>query len=198
MIAELSERVRESLPGNIDKKLAAALAEVRRLNERCAAIKSELARKTDLSYFEAKTKSASAAYAKSSEPEDLERLVLAKMIHEKAQERLAGLSRAYHYGDAVRQQFQSENPAWKQKVLAVLQLKLEKAKAELETVTASEAERLIGYETEEIENSPPVRRVANAIRRLEFQLKTNDEILWSNFVSGVDDDADSGMKFPMA
>ena len=188
MVAELTKTVREKLPNNIDKRLAAALAEVDRLNGRYAAIKSELARKTDLSYFEAKTKSASAAYVKSSAPEDLERLVLAEMIGEKAQERLAGLSRAYHYGDAAKQQFQSENPAWKQKLLAVYQLKLEKAKAELATVTAAERERLPDYELAEIEHSPPIRRITSAIRRLEFQLKTNDEILWSNFVSGIDDE----------
>jgi hypothetical protein len=187
MIATL-EKVRRALPNNIDAKLSKALAEARTLRERYNAIKSQLARKTDLSYFEAKTKSASAAYVKSSAPEDLERLVLAEMISAKAQERLAGLARAFHYGDAVRQQFQAENPSWKQKLLAVYQLKLEKAKAELETITAAETERLIGYETGEIENSPPVRRGAASVRRLEHALKLNDEITWSNFVFGIDAD----------
>jgi len=69
---------------------------------------------------------------------------------------------------------------------------LEKAKAELATVTEAERERLPGYEPTEIEHSPPIRRVTSAIRRLEFQLTANEEILWSNFVSGIDDEEDKG------
>ena len=72
--------------------------------------------------------------------------------------------------------------------LAVSELKLEKAKAGLEKITEAERQRLPGYDADEVEHSPSVRRAANAIRRLQFQLTVNDEILWSNFVSGIDDD----------
>ena len=117
----------------------------------------------------------------------MEQLVLAELVGEGAEEKIQGLARALNYGDALRQQFQAEHPDWKQKLLAVYELKLAKAKAELEKITENERDRLgDGFDDEEIASSPPCRRAANAIRRLQFQLTVNDEVAWSNFLTGID------------
>jgi hypothetical protein len=57
----------------------------------------------------------------------------------------------------------------------------------LKRSTENERDRLgDGFDDEEIASSPPCGRAANTIRRLQFQLTVNDEVAWSNFLTGID------------
>lgn len=190
MIATLPEKLRQVLPANIDKKLADAIAEVARLEQRWLAIKAEQARRCDWSSFESRAKAASSEYAKQPTPENLENVIFAEFVLDQAQSRLAHLRRAFAYGDGVAHQFVSENPDWRTKLSNACELRLQKAKARFETISAQEAQRLgAGYSEDEITNSPVVRRAASAVRRCEFRLKkvATDplEIAWSQNAGAV-------------
>ena len=190
MIAMLSKKLRQTLPANIDKKLADAIGEVARLQQRWLAIKAELARRCDWSSFESRAKAANSEYAKQPTPENLEKLIFAEFLLEQAQSRLAHLRRAFAYGDAVQHQFAAEFSDWRTKLSTACALRLQKAKANLENVTATEHKRLGDeYDTEEVQSSPVVKRAARAVQQCEFRLKKiatdSSEIAWSQNAGAV-------------
>jgi hypothetical protein len=190
MIATLKKTRGILMHHNIDKKLADALAEVRRLNLRYAAINNDLAKRVDLTYFDKRVTFASAEYARSQSPEDLERLVLAEMVLEPAQERIAGLRRAFAYGNAVFQQFANEFSTWRAVLATACELKLQSARAELERVTAAERERLGDeFDDEELADSPVVKRADSAVRQWHSRLAgIANAPDWSSAVRAVLDD----------
>lgn len=190
----IATTLKNVLPGNIDKKLADALSEIKRLNQRYCQIHGELAARCDWSGFDAKTKAASAEYERTHSPDDLERLVLAELVLGRVQEKLVPLHRAYAYNNGTAAAFAAEFADWRQKLFATCALKLEKAKAELAAITAAERERLSSedFSEEELATSPVIKRAANVVRHLEYRLKAIQtdppEIGWKQNVDDVLDD----------
>ena len=173
MIATLSKKVREALPGNLDKKLADALAEVARLNQEFTAIHADLSKRMRWDSFAAKQKQAAAKYAAEPTPENLEDLVLREIILEAVQTRLAGSYRAFNYDHASEKEFCRRFSTWREVLAKPVALRLVSAKAELAAVTTEEKKRLADEfgEEEIVEHSLPIRRAADIVRGLEFLQK---------------------------
>ena len=187
MIAALSKKVREAVPGNLDK----ALAEVARLNEEFSAIKIRLSRRMKWDTFEDKRKIAAEVWAREPTPENLETLVLREIVLERVQEKLAGSYRGFQYGHATEKEFCQRFPTWREVLAKPVALRLLSAKAELERVTTKEKARLASEfdEDEIVEHSLPIRRAAEAVRHLELLSKqiASDEldVCWSRHVDEV-------------
>jgi hypothetical protein len=193
MIATL-KKARGVLMPDKREKLAAAIArsvdEVHRLDQQFAAIKTELSKRMDWTYFEEKRKAAASEYERSKLPEALETLLLSELLLEKAQERLAGSRRALLYGTAAQDEFVRQFPLWRDALAKPCRLKLQLAKDAFERVTAEEKKRLGDeYDEEEIEQSPVVRRAADVVRRWEFRLKKiqsdASELAWGQNFAAV-------------
>jgi len=144
-----------------------------------------------LATFQEQEQSAEVAFATALKSGDLQqvRQALAMPVNsgrvEFARRQSSAITATRQYG-GERQQFISENRDAKEVLMAVCKCKLDRAKAELDSITAGEGMRLGGaYSADEVANSPPVRRAAGKVTELEHvlhRIKTEKiETLWVNF-----------------
>jgi hypothetical protein len=174
----------------LDEQLEAALAELRVMAERYNALSVTLRRQVDWQPLEARVKETKAAYEKDVTIENLHAWMIAELVCEKAKETLGHLYRRYAYGDETQQRFAAEFPDWKKKLLHAAQLRLEKSKRKLETITQQERDRLgDGFDADEIAASPVVRRAQGVVDHWQFRIKNIEqsiiEVCWAENISGV-------------
>ncbi len=163
---------------------------MRRLDEVHKAIELHWRRRASCNYFVEKFQVAEDRYAQTQSNEDLEAVLLAECVFEKAKQRATVAQAQITYG-AIDEQFRREFPENRKVLQKAVELQVRVATAELNRITAKETERLraAGFDAETAKQSPIIKRAANKVEGSESLLAkikaTPIEDVWNQYASAV-------------
>lgn len=164
MIATLSRAAQSLIP--IEKKLADALAEIRRREARRSQIEAGFRKRASVEFFIQKLRQAEGAYSRTQSDDDLERVLHAELILEKASQRAAISNAQINYG-IIDNQFRGEFPDNRELLIKTCELRLKAARAEAERIIPAEQKRLSveGFSADEIARTRLTKEARDTVER---------------------------------
>jgi hypothetical protein len=173
------------------RRLDDSLREVRRLDEAHKAIEVHWRRRANMSYFVEKFQRAQQSYEQTQSNEDLEAVLLAECVMEKARQR-AGIAQQQITFGIISEEFRSKYPDHCEALQKAVELQVRVAIAELNRIGAKETERLRAAgidDAEDAKQSPIIKRAASEVEARESLLAkikvTPIEDVWNQYASAV-------------
>src|SRR6266481_9927682 len=165
MITAVGERVRSLVPNHAKRdadRLDDSLREVRRLDEANKGIEVHWRRRANCGYFVEKLQRVEERYAQTQSNEDLEAVLLAECLMEKAKRRATVAQQQITFG-IISEEFRAKCSNQRDALQKAVELQVRVATAELNRITAKETERLraAGFDAETAKQSPIIKRAAN-------------------------------------
>jgi hypothetical protein len=173
MIATLSRAAQSLVP--VERKLADALAEIRRREARRCEIDAKWRKRASIDFFVERLAQAESDYERTGSDEDLERALLAECVLEKARVR-AGFAQIQTRGDIdiIGHEFREEFPDNRELLTKACGLRLKLAKTECERITSATENRLTseGFSAEEIAKHPAIREARRIVELFSDTLES--------------------------